>query len=352
MEIVYLKNDGRCKWLEKQVLKKVFPEAIKSAYDINGPIKIMIVDWISNDGGKVGVDLKWFKKLGVPAVQSYQDLPKDNNFILINTGYDSIVDEEKALKERGIKIIDKPCPYVRRIRRIFENIDNRYQYVLLCEPNHIIIKNYKSLFPKDMILVQMQNYKERIVKQENGKPIMFISYVTFLRKYSNEVFDFICTKFPERKNEMVNTQCMWADGKMSPIKEIATLPDTTLRGIKYACLIATAGSTNKSLMSLYDTITSRGLEVVKISSLKEFIHFKHSHKSEKILLVRSPIPNQAERPIMAYLKNGLIAGYCMLFLDKTQLLQRLKIQQYKFASLVRRIVNTLQPLNISINGNK
>ena len=342
MEIIYLKNDGRCKWLESQVLKKVFPEAVRCSRDPSAPKKIMILDWISNDHGKVGVDLKWFKKLGVPAVQTYNDLPKNNNFILINTGYDSIVHEEKLLLQRGIQIIDKPCPYVRKIRKLFEAIDDKFQYVLLCEPNHIIIKNYQSLFPKDMILVQMQNYKERILAQSNGKPIMFISYVTFLKKHSKEIFDFINSVFPERENSMVDTQCMWADGKKSPIHEIANLPDEMLTRVKYACLIATPGSTNKSLMSLHETIASKGLEVVNISSLKGFIKFKRAHNQEKILLVKSPIPNEAEKPIMAYLKYGYLWGYLTLFIEQIQLIEHFDAQKGRLIYMKRRFLNIFQ----------
>lgn len=316
MEVVQLTHDGRCKWLETQVLNKVFPEAAQSAKNSNEPTRYMILDWISNDNGKVGVDLKWFKKLGVPAVQTFNDLPKGDNFIVVNTGYDSIIQEEKVLLDRGIRMIDKPCPFVRKLRREFEKVDDAYQYVLLCEPNHIIIKNYATLFPKDMILVQMGNYKERILKEHNGKPIMFISYVTFLKKHSNMIFSFIEKSFPDKEHKMINTQCMWADGKISPLDEIMNLSAEKLEGIKYALLIGSPGSTNKSLMSLYETIIDKGLEVINIGSLKDFLNFRKSHKKEKILLVKSPIPNQAEKPILAFLRRGYLYAYYTLWKER------------------------------------
>lgn len=316
MEVIQLEHDGRCKWLESQVMNKVFPDAIKSAKNPHEPTRYMIIDWISNDNGKVGVDLKWFKKLGVPAVENFNDLPKDEDFIVVNTGYDSIVNEEKLLLERGIRIIDKPCPFVRKLRKLFENIDDNYQYVLLCEPNHIIIKNYASLFPKDMILVQMGNFQEKIREHHNGKPIMFISYVTFLKKHSGRIFQFINETIPGKEHVMVNTQCMWADGKISPLDEIAKMPAEKLKNIRYALLIGSPGSTNKSLMSLEETIIDKGLEVVNIGTLGDFHKFRKSHRTEKVLLVKSPIPNQAEKPILAYLKHGYLYSYYTLLLEK------------------------------------
>ncbi|MCD8264623.1 MAG: hypothetical protein LUD02_11175 [Tannerellaceae bacterium] len=61
MKILYLQYDGRCKWLEKQVLNKLFPELIREG--ATGKVnKYIILDWISNDNGKVGIDIEWFKK--------------------------------------------------------------------------------------------------------------------------------------------------------------------------------------------------------------------------------------------------------------------------------------------------
>jgi len=303
MEVLQLIFDGRCKWLENQVLNKVFPEAIKSSQNPDIPTQFVIIDWISNDNGKVGVDLNWFKKLGVPFINSFQDLPSSNNFTIVNTGYDSIVNEEKELIARGIKIIDKPCPFVRKLRKYFEDIDNSYQYVLLCEPNHIIMKNYATLFPKDMILIQMNNYKNKLIAHSNGKPFMFISYVTFLKKHSTQVFQYIKENFPNKEHQITNTQCIWANGKISPLTEISNLPDKVLKGLKYALLIGTSNSTNKSLMSMHETITDKGLEVVNIGSLQDFLIFENEHKEDKVLLVKSPIPNQAEKPILEYLSR-------------------------------------------------
>lgn len=56
MDVIQLSNDGRCRWLEKQVMNKIFPQAIRSAQIKDIPTQYMIIDWISNDNGKVGVD--------------------------------------------------------------------------------------------------------------------------------------------------------------------------------------------------------------------------------------------------------------------------------------------------------
>ena len=306
MEVITLEHDGRCKWLENKVLKGLFPKTLKQARDPSGKKQYVIVDWISNDNGKVGVDLKWFKTLGLPAVQSYRDLPPGNDYAVINTGYDAIVSEEKVLRERGVEIIDEPCPFIRRVRKLLEDHDTGYQYILLCEPNHIIVKNFSSIFPQDMILVQMDNYRERIKAQANGKPFMLIPYVTFLPDHVAGIMAFLKEAFPDRECRKVDAHCMWIKSKASPIVEIDNLPDNVLDGVDAALLVTGPGTANKSLVSLFETLEKRDLEVVLITSVKEFIAYKKAHEDARVLLVRSPIPNNTENDIMGYLRMGYL----------------------------------------------
>lgn len=301
MKIKFLEHDGRCKWLNKIFLDQLIPMMQESKSKGDGKI-CLIKDWISNDNGRVGLDLDWLASLKVEVFETYKDIT-DNSYTVVNSGYDSIVNEEHILKEKGVKIIDKPCPFVRKVRTHLETADPNYQYVLLCEPTHIIIKNFKSIFPEDLILVQTENYKERIVEQENGKPLCLLPYVTFLPKQVQEVFSFIEENFSERENKFLNTSCMWVASKFSPVVEINSIPDEELEDIKDAVIITTPGSVNKSLISLSITCQDRGLNVVIVSSLEDYVSYEKEHRNDSILLVRSPIPNEAEAPIMEYIQS-------------------------------------------------
>jgi hypothetical protein len=61
MQVVLLKKDGRCLWLERKVLKSLLPTAIKAATNPFAKRLYLVVDWISSDRGRVGVDLRWFR---------------------------------------------------------------------------------------------------------------------------------------------------------------------------------------------------------------------------------------------------------------------------------------------------
>jgi len=334
MDVLILKNDGRCKWLENKVLNGLFPKMVKSSLRPGAKKMYLIVEWISNDEGRVGVDLKWLKTLGLDVVRSYRDLPDDDSFTVVNTGYDSIVSEEKILRERGVEIVDLPCPFIRKIRTILEKSDGTYQYVLLCEPNHIIIKNYASIFPKDLILVQMTNYRELIVKEQNGKPLALLPYVTFLPTHVEEIYTFICRLFPERRSMIHRTGCMWVRSKASPIVEIESMSRECLEGVTDSLLIATPGSANKSLISLIETIEKKGLRTLMISSLREFKAYEKDHRFGKVLLVKSPIPNKAEQPIIAYVEHGYFAAL-LVVVKESALMKLLALNCFRLLGYTR-----------------
>lgn len=301
MEVKFLENDGRCKWLNKAFLQQLVPLMQKSKQE-NGEKKIvMIEDWISNDNGKVGLDLDWLDSLNITVVKSYTDIT-DDSYTVVNSGYDSIVDEEILLRQQGVEIIDKPCPFVRKLRNVFDNPNKELQYIFLCEPNHIVMKNFRSIFPDDMILVQMENYKECIANLQNGKPLCLVPYVTFLPKQVQEIYDHIQNTYPNAKNEFIKASCMWVASQFSPVVEINNFTEEDLDGITDALLITTPGSVNKSLLSLKMTLEDKGLNVFIISSLDDYVSYENNHQHSKILLVRSPIPNNVESPIMDYIK--------------------------------------------------
>jgi 4-hydroxy-3-methylbut-2-enyl diphosphate reductase IspH len=313
MKITHLTKDGRCVWLEKNVLTKLFPDMAHNARQPGKRKAFVILDWISNDKGRVGVDVPWLRGIGVPILNSIKDLPLGRDYDIVNTGYDSIVTEETELRDRGITIIDKPCPFVRKLRHIFENADNKYQYVFLCEENHITIKNFGGIFPKDMIIVQMDNYKDRIEKLKNRKPLRLVPYVTYLSTHIDEVFNYIQKKYNRRKNELIPTSCLWVQGRLSPIDEILSLDEKKIKSIDQALLICSPDSKNKSVESVEITLKSRGLGVTRITDFWEFLKYELVNKDSHVLLVKSPIPNKAEKPIIAYINHGMLSALLQVF---------------------------------------
>lgn len=108
---------------------------------------------------------------------------------------------------------------------------------------------------------------------------------------------------------------MWIASPSSPVVEINNMSSAALSGVKDALLIASAGTSNKSVVSLIETLENKGLQVIIITSLPEFISYEKKNRNNRVLLVRSPIPNNAEKPVVTYIKKGLLAAYWKMLKD-------------------------------------
>jgi hypothetical protein len=127
MQTIFLKYDGRCRWLERRVLKGYYQDAIKASR-IPGHKKIFLIEeWLTNDNGNIGAHTPLMRADGVPVLKTYKDVPPAGNFSVFITPYDSILEEERELRNRGVEMIGEPCPAITKVRNIFENHKSTYQ---------------------------------------------------------------------------------------------------------------------------------------------------------------------------------------------------------------------------------
>jgi hypothetical protein len=54
------------------------------------------------------------------------------------------------------------------------------------------------------------------------------------------------------------------------------------------------------------TCQDRGLNVIIVSSVEDYVNYEKEHENDTILLVRSPIPNEAEASIMEYIQSAVL----------------------------------------------
>jgi hypothetical protein len=305
MHTLFLKNDGRCRWLERKVLNGYYQNAIIASKDPDLKKIFLIEEWLSNDNGNIGAHKPWMRAGGVPVLKTYKDVPHTGNFSVFITPYDSIIEEELELRERGVEMIGEPCPAITNLRNIFEKHNPEYQYIFICDSTHVIIRNYRSIFPADMILVQFENFKERINTQVVDKPLLVVPYVTFLPSQVKEVTDFIEAQFPTRKCKVCDTYCIWVKSPTSPVVEIQNLQTEQLNGVSDALLIEPRNTRNTSAASLAASLKKRGLRVVPITSLIDAVIYTLKHQNDTVLVVRSPIPNTVEKPVLTYFESGI-----------------------------------------------
>jgi len=119
-------------------------------------------------------------------------------------------EEEKQIKEQGLRIIDTTCPFVKRVRkRAIHLRKNGYKVVIVGDANHPEVKSVLSYLDNDGIVLQapasIQSKKVGVVSQTTQNKDTFMNVVNGLIEGLDElrVYNTICESTAIRQKEAV-----------------------------------------------------------------------------------------------------------------------------------------------------
>ncbi|CAG23395.1 hypothetical protein [Photobacterium profundum] len=208
--IIFFEKDQDCRWISKEI-SDVFPLYLYDETEFEGKAVTfyIILEWLQRKNR--GANPKMLEELGVNVVPTVADLPEGAGVFV--TGYDADYAELQQLKADGVPVIDRPCPWVRKLRDQILSFDNEsYQMVLVIDENHMVYDCFKNLIPSDAIIVQPQNFKERICHLKLSRPLSLLSYTVFRRTDIEAMAEFILQEYPNQEHHLHNykkTLCLW-----------------------------------------------------------------------------------------------------------------------------------------------
>ncbi|MBI3599181.1 MAG: hypothetical protein HY097_00865, partial [Nitrospinae bacterium] len=247
----YFTRDGRCKWAKEQIARQI-PKALMMK--LSKTPYYVIADWNSIDGK--GIQKEYLSKMGIPYVNSVEELPEGAGVAV--SAYDGDHQEIKYLREKGVPIYEQVCPWIKKLRDIFLNNIEGYQYVFLCEEDHMIAVNYRNIFPEGTILITPDNYREKLDRLNPNQPIFFIVYAAFRVKDSQRIIQYIKDNYNHPNNIYhTDTICQWSGGKNSIFDEVSKV----YRNMNLdEVWVITSSEKNTSVKSLIREFTEVGLK--------------------------------------------------------------------------------------------
>ncbi len=303
MEYFYFfEKDGQCSWVQKE-FKEQIPKYLHQAIDYNGKKTkfYLILKWIKNDTR--GANLKALDEMGLNYVETVEQLPEGAGIYV--TGYDADVVELEKAREKGIPIIERPCPWVRQLRtQLTEANPDSHQCVIMIDNDHMVYDCYKSLFPKDTIIIQPGDYEEEIRKHKNKKPINFMVYATFRKKDAERVVDYINDNFHHPDNILDGyrkTLCNWS--RQGLLEEInAEVPGQKLGEVWVIC----SSEGDRSTISILKEIKESGANPLIIKDIKDVP--EKVDDNSRIGVLFAPIPLSTK---VKSIKNTIRERYCV-----------------------------------------
>ncbi|MFZ3090271.1 MAG: hypothetical protein WA240_06595 [Nitrospirota bacterium] len=291
----YFTRDGRCKWAKDQIARQI-PYVLKMK--LSKTPYYVIADWNSINGK--GIQKEYLAKMGIPYVNSIEELPRGAGVAV--SAYDGDPLEIKQLKEKGIPIYEQVCPWIKKLRDIFLNKLEGYQYLFLCEEDHMIAINYRHIFPEGTLLITPDNYKEKLRGLNSNLPIYFIVYAAFRVKDSQQIIQYIKDNYNHPDNiYYTETICQWAGGKNSVFDEISEAH----RNINLdEVWVINSSENNTSVKSLIRELTEIGLRYRLIKRIQDIEQIDNNTLQGKTIgVLRAPNPYYLEKDILSCIKN-------------------------------------------------
>lgn len=250
----FFKHDGQCKWMQNELAEEI-PRYLYEPVEYQGEKTkfYLILKWIKN--GVRGINFKALDEFGVNYVATLDQLPKGAGIYV--TGYDADIEELAAAKARRVPVIERPCPWVRKLRtQMLASNPDSHQVVVMIDKDHMVYDCYKSIFPKDAIVVTPENYQTEIITYKNEKPVAFMVYATFRKKDAELVAEYINRRFGHPDNILDGyhkTLCTWT--RQGLLEEIGA--ETKARSLGEIWVICSSEG-DRSTISILNEIREAG----------------------------------------------------------------------------------------------
>lgn len=203
MEIIVAKTAGFCFGVDKAI-KTANNSIGKEPIYTYGPIihNEQVVQELEGKGIKVINDLN-----------EIENLPK--GFIILRS-HGVGKEEIKTIKDKGFKIIDATCPYVKRIHKIVkESSEQGNKIIIIGNPNHPEVIGIKGWSSSEVFIIEdLQDIGNLKLSIEDDYTLVtqttfnFLKYEEIVKKLQNEkirvmIYETICNATEERQMEAI-----------------------------------------------------------------------------------------------------------------------------------------------------
>jgi hypothetical protein len=222
------------------------------------------------------------KKLGFSVVDHYYDLPDDRGFDVHALGYAPPAREVSILRLQSIPVHIRLCPSVSRLDRILNKELPFYQNVLVNTYKHPAVTNILDNADRNTILVDGENFRERIPEKQSGKPFRIIGLYPEIQGLVDQIEEYLSFRYPERKVIIENPVNFCTQTASVRWKEVISTISADESYTRAVILTETLTDGDES-ERLLDGLSSLGLTVDLLFTIREFRKYWKQHKGDSVL---------------------------------------------------------------------
>ncbi len=203
--------------------------------------------------------VNYLEELGVPSVDSAEDVPEGSLAIIRSHGVPQSVYD--TLAARGVEVVDATCPYVARIHKIVrEKFSLGFQIVIIGKKEHPEVLGIAGQCENAKIIgsvKEAEEFAENPEKLEN-KPLCVVAQTTMGREFWNS-----CVKILKKvytNCEIFDTICLATDKRQSEAYDIARRSDV---------MLVIGDRTSSNTRGLVEICKSACSEVLQVESAED-----------------------------------------------------------------------------------
>ena len=221
-QVIVAKTAGFCFGVERAVNEVYEQLRLKSAGQAPGPIytygPIIHNEEVVRDLEEQGV-----RVLNTP--QELKNLPRGEGTVIIRS-HGVSKDIYELLKERGVRIVDATCPFVKKIHRIVEEHSGAGETVVIIgNPNHPEVEGIRGWGDGNTIVLENSEQLEKL-SLPVGKKLCIVSQTTFNYNKFKELVEKISKKGYD--SSVLNTICNATQERQVEAAQIASRVDAMI----------------------------------------------------------------------------------------------------------------------------
>jgi len=166
-------------------------------------------------------EIERLKKLGMEFIESMEELRSGDTVIIRSHGVSPKV--VKELKERGTRIVDATCPFVKDVHEIATKLQKEgYPVLILGNPNHPEVKGIAGQLEKPLIINSLEGIRELPKMAKLG----VVCQTTLNINFFKEAISLLSSKVKDLK--VYNTICSATSIRQKEARELAGQVDVML----------------------------------------------------------------------------------------------------------------------------
>lgn len=201
------------------------------------------------------------KSRGLPVLECMEEIPSEIELLIRAHGIPK--SEQRQLEEKGVRIVDATCPYVKKIHRIVEKAHSEGRQVVICgDKNHPEVKGIHGWCENTALIVGNEDEIEDILNLDSQISLTIVAQTTIRADFFKKISEILKKHFTNV--EIFDTICNATAERQKAAAELSARCD---------CMLVVGGKNSSNTRKLFEVCRERCEKTYSVENAKELKNY-------------------------------------------------------------------------------